>query len=197
MTRWSSTTGAEPMEKDALSPSEWFGDEFWSAYILGGVRFKGRSDGSSACVRQRRVRQMRIVRRSRADLDLDRVDWAKVDATSDAEIDRQIARDSDTAPVFSAKQLATARRVGRDDVEDVRRLRARLGLSQEAFARRFGFSVDAIRQYEGGRRTPTGPIRTLLRVIAREPDAVTRALAVVPAAAKGLRRRRRAQARSH
>ncbi len=34
-----------------------------------------------------------------------------------------------------------------------------------------------IRQYESRRRTPTGPARTLLRMIAREPDAVTRALA--------------------
>lgn len=59
----------------------------------------------------------------------------------------------------------------------MRALRTRLGLSQEAFAARYGFSVDAIRQYECHRRTLTGPARTLLRVIAREPDALIRALA--------------------
>ena len=116
--------------------------------------------------------------RSRSELDLSKVDWRRVDATTDQEIARQASQDPDTAPVFTAEQiLAAGRRIARDDVEDVRSLRTRLGLSQERFAARFGFSVDAIRQYESHRRTPTGPARTLLRVIAREPDAVTRALA--------------------
>ena len=115
---------------------------------------------------------------SRSDLDLAKIDWTKVDAATDAEIARQAAEDADTAPIFSpAEILAAGRRIEPAATEDVRALRTRLGLSQEAFAARFGFSVDAIRQYESRRRTPTGPVRTLLRVIAREPDAVTRALA--------------------
>jgi putative transcriptional regulator len=115
---------------------------------------------------------------SRSDLDLAKVDWRRIDATSDADIARQAAEDHDTAPVFTAEEVLMAgRRIASDDVDDVRALRTRLGLSQEAFAARFGFSVDAVRQYESRRRVPTGPARTLLRVIAREPDAVTRALA--------------------
>lgn len=115
---------------------------------------------------------------SRSELDLAKVDWSRVDATTDEEIARQAAEDPDTAPVFSPEEiLAAGRRIRPDAIEDVRALRARLGLSQQAFAARFGFSVDAVRQYESHRRTPTGPARTLLRVIAREPDAVTRALA--------------------
>jgi putative transcriptional regulator len=109
---------------------------------------------------------------------LAKVDWRRVDATTDEEIARQAAEDGDTAPLFSADEiLAAGRRITVDDVEDVRSLRTRLGLSQEVFAARFGFSVDAVRQYESRRRVPSGPVRTLLRVIAREPDAVTRALA--------------------
>jgi putative transcriptional regulator len=120
---------------------------------------------------------LRTAPRSRSELDLSKVDWRRVDATTDAQIRRQIAKDGDTAPVFTAEDIVRAgRRVRRDEVEDVRALRLRLGLSQEAFAARYGFSVDAIRQYESRRRTPSGPVRTLLRVIAREPDAVTRAL---------------------
>ena len=116
-------------------------------------------------------------KRFRSELDLSKVDWNRVDATSDEEIARQAADDEATAPVFSAEEvLGAGRRVSAEDVEDVRALRSRLGLSQEAFAARFGFSVDAIRQYESRRRIPRGPVRTLLRVIAREPDAVTRAL---------------------
>ncbi|MGH6952376.1 MAG: helix-turn-helix domain-containing protein [Vitreimonas sp.] len=59
---------------------------------------------------------------------------------------------------------------------DVKAIRARLGLSQTAFARRFGFSLDSVQNWERGRRTPEGPARILLTVIDREPDAVARAL---------------------
>ncbi|HUN42787.1 MAG TPA: helix-turn-helix domain-containing protein [Acetobacteraceae bacterium] len=115
---------------------------------------------------------------SRSELDLAKVDWRQVDAATDEDIARQAAEDADTAPVFTAEEiLAAGRRIVPAAVEDVRALRTRLGLSQDAFAARFGFSVDAIRQYESRRRIPTGPVRTLLRVIAREPDAVIRALA--------------------
>ncbi len=121
---------------------------------------------------------MHTTAHSRADLDLTKIDWAKIDATSDEEIDAQIAADADTAPSFTADEiLAAGQRIEPDDVVDVQTLRNRLGLSQAAFAARYGFSVDAIRQYERKRRIPSGAIRTLLTVIAREPDAVTRALA--------------------
>lgn len=121
---------------------------------------------------------MPTAQRFRSELDLSKVDWTKVDATTDAEIARQAREDEDTAPVFTmAEILAVGARVAPEEIEDVRTLRQRLGLSQESFAARYGFSVDAIRQYESRRRTPAGPIRTLLRVIAREPDAVMRALA--------------------
>jgi len=60
--------------------------------------------------------------------------------------------------------------------EQVRMLRKKLGLSQAQFARRFGFTLDTVQQYEQGRRRPSGPASTLLRVIAADPDAVVRAL---------------------
>jgi putative transcriptional regulator len=59
---------------------------------------------------------------------------------------------------------------------DVRAIRARTGLSQARFAARFGFTVDAVRNWEQGRRSPEGPARVLLRVIDRDPEAVCRAL---------------------
>ncbi len=120
---------------------------------------------------------MRTVRRTRADLDLSKVDWRRLAATTDAEIDRQIAADADTAPLFSARELRRARRVvPAPAADDVRALRRRLGLSQKQFAARYGFSVETVRNYEQGHRRPAGPARVLLKVIASEPDAVTRAL---------------------
>ena len=59
---------------------------------------------------------------------------------------------------------------------DVKAVRKRLGLSQAAFAARFGFSVGTLRDWEQKRRRPEGPARVLLTVIDREPEAVERAL---------------------
>jgi len=120
---------------------------------------------------------MPIVRRSRADLDLSKVDWRRVSATTDREIAKQIAADPDTAPIFSARELNRAKRVVPPPAaQDVRAIRRRLGLTQAEFAARYGFSLETIRNYEQGHRRPAGPARVLLKVIASEPDAVTRAL---------------------
>jgi putative transcriptional regulator len=120
---------------------------------------------------------MAIVRRTRADLDLAKLDWAGLAKVSDAEIEAAIDGDPDMAPLFSEDELARAQRVLPAPLpDDVRAIGRRLGLSQEQFASRYGFSVETIRNYEQGRRRPSGPARVLLRVIAGEPDAVTRAL---------------------
>ena len=60
---------------------------------------------------------------------------------------------------------------------EVARIRRRLGLSQAGFARAFGLDVTAIHAWEQGRRRPDRAARILLAVIAREPEAVRRALA--------------------
>ena len=60
---------------------------------------------------------------------------------------------------------------------DVRDLRTRMGLSQTAFAARFGFSPAAVRDWEQKRRRPEAAARAFLTVIQKEPEAVDRALA--------------------
>ena len=60
---------------------------------------------------------------------------------------------------------------------NVRKIRRRLGLSQEAFAQRYGFALSAVRDWEQGRRRPERSARILLKIVEKEPDAVTRALA--------------------
>ena len=59
---------------------------------------------------------------------------------------------------------------------DVRAIRAQLKLTQPAFARRFGLPLGTVRDWEQGRAVPDQAARTLLRVIARDPEAVQRAL---------------------
>ena len=60
---------------------------------------------------------------------------------------------------------------------DVRAIRTKLKMSQNAFAARFGILPSTLRDWEENRRHPDGAARVLLMVIDKEPDAVTRALA--------------------
>ncbi|HET6229025.1 MAG TPA: helix-turn-helix domain-containing protein [Longimicrobiaceae bacterium] len=59
-----------------------------------------------------------------------------------------------------------------DDV-DVKELRENgFGLSQPKFAALLGISVGTLRNWEQKRRRPEGPARVLLRIAARNPEAV-------------------------
>jgi len=60
---------------------------------------------------------------------------------------------------------------------EVAQIRRRTGLSQAAFAARYGFSSASVRDWEQGRRQPEKAARTLLLLIDREPQAVERVLA--------------------
>ncbi len=63
------------------------------------------------------------------------------------------------------------------DEVDVAAIRTKLGLSQRQFADAFGLDVTAVHAWEQGRRRPDRAARILLAVIAKEPEAVRRALA--------------------
>jgi putative transcriptional regulator len=58
---------------------------------------------------------------------------------------------------------------------DVRSLRLSLGMSQEQFARRFNLDLDALQNWEQGRRAPERAVWSYLRVIAADPEAAARA----------------------
>lgn len=59
---------------------------------------------------------------------------------------------------------------------DVARVRNRLGLSQNKFARLLGISENTLQNWEQGRRKPAGPAKVLLRVAARHPPAILEAV---------------------
>jgi len=67
-------------------------------------------------------------------------------------------------------------RVFQPQAIDVKELRQRVGMTQEQFAARFGFSVATLRHWERGDRSPAGPALVLLNVIAKDHKAVMRAL---------------------
>lgn len=61
---------------------------------------------------------------------------------------------------------------------DVKAIRKALHMTQEGFSQTFGFSLDAVKHWEGARRTPEAPVRAYLTVISRNPKAVISALHV-------------------
>lgn len=97
-------------------------------------------------------------------------DWPRLLAMSDDEIEANAAADPDNPPL-SPDKLARMR-----PVPSAREVRLRLRLTQEAFAARFGVPLALLRDWEQGTRQPDGAARTLLRVIAHDPEAVIRAL---------------------
>jgi putative transcriptional regulator len=128
---------------------------------------------------------MPIVRCTLDDVDTEKLlaDLRAARPRTEAEIDAEAAEDGDAS---TAAELVRAKWVYPVPAPaQLRALRDRLGLSQAVFARRFGFSIDAIRRYEQGSRIPSGPAATLLRVIAADPEAVIRALHAAPTPTPG------------
>ena len=92
-----------------------------------------------------------------------RVEASVLDATTEADIAAQEREDEAEAI--------------RDAARYARRVRRRLGLSQAELARRIDVPTDTIRNWEQGKRCPTGPARALLRVLDKAPEAALHALA--------------------
>ncbi|HSH28346.1 MAG TPA: helix-turn-helix domain-containing protein [Thiohalobacter sp.] len=71
-----------------------------------------------------------------------------------------------------AIKAGKGKRVTVDVNQDVQSIRERMGLSQSAFAALLGVSTRTLQDWEQGRRQPTGPARSLLRVADRHPEAL-------------------------
>lgn len=74
-------------------------------------------------------------------------------------------------PPLSKKRMASMIRT-----PQVKVLRRALGLTQQEFATRYQIPLGTLRDWEQGRATPDLPTRAYLKVIARDPKAVERAL---------------------
>jgi putative transcriptional regulator len=95
-------------------------------------------------------------------------DLSAQDALTDADIARAVDADPDAAPILSEAQAAAAM---------VRTVRKRLGLTQAEFAARYCIPAGTLRDWEQNRKQPDSTAVAFLRVIAREPEIVAKALA--------------------
>ncbi len=89
-----------------------------------------------------------------------RIDPARVDATTEAEI---------AAPEREDEEAAM-----QDMARYTRRIRRRLGLPQTELARRTDVSRETIRNREQGKHCPTGAARALPRVLDKAPETALR-----------------------
>src|SRR4051812_30484644 len=98
-------------------------------------------------------------------------DWARLEAMTDEEALQNALDDPDSLPL-TIEQLSRLRRV-----PNPKAIRLAMGLSQEAFARRFEIAVGTLRDWEQGAHIPDSTAKAYLRVIEADPDAVVQALA--------------------
>lgn len=100
---------------------------------------------------------------------------------SNRDIGSEILEGLEQAVSFLKGENARAVRVHEVDIPDdldvdVKGIREELGLSQEAFADAYGFSVHTLRKWEQRARTPQKPARLLLLMIRDMPEVVNRYL---------------------
>jgi putative transcriptional regulator len=92
-----------------------------------------------------------------------RIDLSRLDETTEQDIAGQQRQDDAQAMLDTAKYT--------------RDVRKRLGLTQQEFARRIDVSLETVRNWEQGRRRPTGAAKALLRILNKAPEVCLAALA--------------------
>ena len=105
-------------------------------------------------------------------------DWSRFDAMTEEERHAAAMSDPDARPLTPA-DFKRMKRTPR-----VKIIRRALGLTQEQFAARFRIPLGTLRDWEQGAAQPDQSARAYLTVIARDPDAVRKALDWRPTAAR-------------
>jgi len=98
-------------------------------------------------------------------------DWDAIDALTDEELTEAALADPDAQPIPRGTDEELAK-LGLHRLVNVKKLRERLGLTQEAFAATYRIPVGTLRDWEQCRKNPDAPARAYLTVIARNPEAV-------------------------
>ena len=102
-------------------------------------------------------------------------DWAAVAAITDEQIHAAALSDPD-APPLPLGSDEEMEKLGFIRIPNVKKLRERLGLTQEDFAATYRIPVGTLRDWEQARKFPDATARAYLTVIARNPEAVANLL---------------------
>ena len=104
----------------------------------------------------------------------DETNWAALRAMTDEEIEAAALADPDNPPLTPERQARLR------PVPQVKVMRRALHLTQEEFASRFRIPLGTLRDWEQGKSEPDQAACAYLTVIARDPEAVRRALDAAP-----------------
>jgi putative transcriptional regulator len=102
-------------------------------------------------------------------------DWAAVDALTNEQVHAAALADPDAQPIPRGTD-EELEKLGLHRLVNVKKLRERLGLTQEAFAAAYRIPVGTLRDWEQGRKNPDAPARAYLLVIDRNPEMVAQLL---------------------
>ena len=118
---------------------------------------------------------VRYTREQLANMRMTPEEWARLEAMTPEEIERNAIDDPDNPP--STEEELERGVAGRF----VRQTREATGLSQEKFAEAYGLNVARLRDWEQGRHLPDSFSMAFLRVIRKNPRLVEEALLQEPA----------------
>ena len=102
--------------------------------------------------------------------------WTDFDALTDEQAHAAAVRDADAKPLTD-QDMARMKQTPRAKI-----IRRALGLSQEEFAARYQVPIGTLRDWEQGRTEPDRAAKAYLKVIASQPDTVSRILSSSPLA---------------
>ena len=97
-------------------------------------------------------------------------EWAALDALTEDEVLAAALFDPDNPPL-TAEQCARLR-----PVSEAKKIRWKLRLTQEQFAKKFGLPLGTLRDWEQHKVEPDAAARILLKVIARDHEVVAKAV---------------------
>jgi putative transcriptional regulator len=102
-------------------------------------------------------------------------DWGAIHALTDDQIHQAALSDPDAQPIPLGSDEEIAK-LGLHRIVNVKKLRDRLGMTQDAFSAAYRIPLGTLRDWEQRRKTPDAPARAYLAVIAKDPKAVARLL---------------------
>ena len=100
----------------------------------------------------------------------DKTDWVRLNALTDADIEAAAEADLEN-PLLTDAELKQFR-----PVPNPKEIRKRLNMTQQQFSQQFELPLGTLRDWEQGTREPDSAAKSYLRVIAKNPQEVIKAL---------------------
>ena len=100
----------------------------------------------------------------------DKTDWVRLNTLTDADIEAAAEADLEN-PLLTDAELKQFR-----PVPNPKEIRKRLNMTQQQFSQQFELPLGTLRDWEQGTREPDSAAKSYLRVIAKNPQEVIKAL---------------------